>query len=105
MTLPNSSANSMVVPAFGGNPATIYKADRHVLRLLVRNVGGPTLSIAYDATMLMTPTLAGIYQLPPGQSDVFVLMPRQGLFAISAGNGGVVSVAISVAIPSTSMES
>lgn len=102
----NSSTNTLIVPQTGTDPATLYQAADKVLRVIVRNVGGPVLFIAYDSnTLAQPPGLAGMFQLPPGASEVFVLMPRQGLYAGAAGAGGMVSIAVSEAIPLTTLES
>ncbi len=105
----NSSVNTVNVPVFGapGGAATLYQAAGVPLRIVVRNVGGANVLIAHDATSLATapPGLAGMFQLPVGQSEVFVLQPRQQILASAVGGGGVVSIAVSEAIPTAWMES
>lgn len=70
------------------------------MRALVRNVGGNLVYIAHaNGDLSQINSLGAVYQLPAGQADVFVLAPRQTLFAASNGGGGQVSVALSEAIP------
>lgn len=96
-----SKVNTVVVPALGGDPVTLYSAAERVLRVVVRNAGGNTLFIAHDTSSLQQVQLAGTYQLPAGQSDTFVLQPRQTLVAAAAGPNGLASIAVSEAIPMT----
>lgn len=105
----NSTVATVGVPQIGAvNPATLTRAPRgKVVRLMVRNVGGVTVFIAHDVNDIATVANAAAtsYRLPPGQADVFVLMPEQGIYAVAQGVNGLVSIAISEAIPGTSLES
>lgn len=102
----NSVVNTVIVPTIGTNPATLYSAAKVPLRVVVRNVGGAVLFIAHDSsTLAQPPALAGTFQLPPGVSEVFVLIPRQGIYAASAGAGGLASIAVSEALLQVWMES
>jgi len=47
----------------------------------------------------VTGPTTGVYRLLPASSRVFVLSPKQSLFAITAGAGVFVSVAVSEALP------
>ena len=90
------------VPALGSrNPARLTQAGAgSPLRVLVRNVGGVQLFISHELQNLTNVNSnGGTYQLPAGQSDVFVVAPSQSLFAASLGGGGKVSLAISEAVP------
>lgn len=102
-----SKVNTVIVPVFGGNPATLYQAADLPLRILVRNVGGTAVLIAHDAPSLqqVPPGTAGTYQLPVGAADVFVLQPREAILAAAVGGGGQVSIAVSEALPQVWMES
>jgi len=102
-----SKVNTITAPAAGSaNPATLFYADTHPMRVLVRNVGGSLIYLAHDSnTLTQTGVTANAFRLPSGQSEVFVLAPKQALFAASSGAAGLVSIAVSEAIPTTSMES
>lgn len=96
----NSQLNTVFVPQLGTNPALLYSAAERPLRIVIRNVGGPVVFLSHDATSLnQAPVLAGTFQLPSGSETVIVLMPRQGISAGAAGAGGLISMAISEAIP------
>jgi hypothetical protein len=101
----DSKLNTASVPVVGSdNPATITQATDVPFRVVVRNVGGNLVFLAHDsATLTSAPVAANAYQLPPGQSETFVLNVKQGLFAAAQGGGGLISVAISEAMPSHSM--
>ena len=105
----NSTVATIAVPAFGSiNPATLTRAPRgRVVRVLVRNVGGVVVFIAHEVSDISSVANAAAtsYRLPPGQADVFVVMPEQGLYAISQGIAGLVSIAVSEAVPGLWMES
>ena len=78
------------------------------MRIIVRNTGGALLFLAHDASTLVVDGSAGVqgtFQLPVGDSEVFVLAPKQGIYAIAFGNGGQVSMAVSEAVPTVWMES
>lgn len=80
-------------------PAVLWRAAADVMRIIVRNIGGATLLIAYEATALADLGDAGTFQLPAGASEVFVLTPKQSLLAAAVGIAGQVSIAVSVALP------
>lgn len=91
---------TLTVPAAGSkNPSVLAHATNNPARVFVNNVGGTTLILSHDATSLtQQPALAGTFQLLSGQSGVYVLAPKQGLFAVGQGAGGTASVAISDAL-------
>jgi hypothetical protein len=99
----DSKLNTMAVPVVGSDsPATVTQATDVPFRVMVRNVGGNIVFLAHSSGALQAaPVSADTYQLPPGQVDVFVLNEKQGLYAASQGGGGVLSCAISVALPTT----
>jgi hypothetical protein len=104
----NSKVNTVSVPIAGSvAPATLYVADKSPLRLLVRNSGGTPVFLAHEADTLVNIGSSGVlgtFQLPAGDSEVFILAPKQGMYATAFGNGGELTIAISEAIPIT-MES
>lgn len=102
-----SKINTVLVPVFGRNPATLYQAAELPLRVLVRNIGGTNVLLAHDAPSLQQtpPGQAGTFLLPPGASEVFVLQPREAILAAAVGAGGSVSIAVSEALPQAWMES
>ena len=95
--------NTINIPAAGTpEPAPLYKAADRPMRLLVRNVGGPPLFLAYDPATLQNNAAAGLngtFTLPADRSEVFVLAPRQGMYATADGGGGTASIAVSEAFP------
>lgn len=103
----NSRLDTIAVPIIGGNnPATIAIATSVPMRLVVRNVGPVTVFLAHSSNEVQSVGVtAGVYQLPPGISEVIVLAPKQGVWAASQGAGGMVSIALSEALPSFSNES
>lgn len=102
-----SKVNTLNVPQVGStNPATLFYADKVPMRVVVRNVGGALLLIAHDSNTLQQGAIvANAFRLPSGDSEVFVLAPKQGIFAASAGAGGQASIAVSEAIPNMNLES
>jgi hypothetical protein len=91
----------MAVPIIGSaSPALLTQAGHQVMRVMVRNSGGTLIYIAHDVTELaQVGSTAGIYELPSGQVDIFVLAPGQALIAAAFGGGGKASVAASEAFP------
>jgi len=102
-----SVLNTISVPDIGiKNPATIARAGTHPMRVLIRNVGANLIFLAHSENELGSIGLvSGVYQLPSGQEDVFVLAPKQGIWVVGQGGGGRVCYAASEAIPTNFMES
>jgi len=97
-----SIVQTLSVPSVGagGNPSRLIQAAKTPLRVLVRNTGGTVIFIAHDVSDLSNINAVGAaYQLPAGQSDVFVVAPGQSIIAAAQGAGGQVSIAVSEAIP------
>lgn len=96
-----SNVQTLSVPTIGSaNPSRLVQAGQVPMRVLVRNVGPSVIFISHDVTDLAnTSSLGASYQLPAGQSDVFVLAPQQSIIAASQGAGGLVSIAVSEAVP------
>jgi hypothetical protein len=105
----NSKVSTVQVPASGSeNPAQIYVADKIPMRVVVRNTGGVPVYIAHEPDALTNTGTGGVqatFQLPADRSEVFVLAPKQGIYAAAFGAGGQVSYAVSEAIPTQWMES
>ena len=100
-----STVNTVNVPVQGTDPAILTRAADRPLRVLVRNVGGALIAIAYDANALAAAgPVADTFRLPAGTSETFVLMPQQALLAAGIGAGGLVSLAVSEALPQVWME-
>lgn len=97
----DSIVQSMQVPLIGSKKnSRLFQAGDKPMRIMVRNVGGNLVYIAHDsADVSQVNSTGGVYQLPPGASDVFVVAPRQSLFAAANGGAGAVSIAASEAIP------
>lgn len=101
----DSSVNTVTIPVQGESPATLYRANDRPLRVVVRNSGGALLLVSYDATALQAlGSFAGTFRLGIGQSETFVLMPKQSLLAAATGAGGIASIAVSEALPTVWME-
>ncbi len=95
-----SQVNTIQVPTIGtNNPATLVIAALVPTRIVVRNVGAVIVFLAHSSAEIQSiNTTAGVYRLPAGQEDVFVLAPQQGLWAVASGAVGTVSIAISEAM-------
>jgi hypothetical protein len=95
-----SQLNTVTLPPIGSNnPATLAYATDKPFRVVVRNVGAVPVVLAHDAgTLENAPAVANTFLLPTGASEVFVLAPKQGIFAAGVGGGGMISIAISEAI-------
>lgn len=97
----DSRLDTISVPQIGvRNPATIAVATSLPMRLVVRNVGPVIVALAHSSNEISSVgATAGVYQLPPGGSEVIVLAPKQGLWAAGLGAGGIVSMALSEVLP------
>ena len=88
------------------NPAVVARAAEVPLRVALVNVGPVLIFLAHDdGTLINVPVRTGAYQLAPGKELVVVLIAKQGLWAAGNGAGGLLSVAVSEAIPTKWMES
>lgn len=82
-------------------PLTIATAGNVPLRVLVRNIGPFAVFCAAaseDAIGAGLPS-SSTFQIPPGEEDVFVISPKEGLYAIGPVPGGRVAVSASEALP------
>lgn len=83
-------------------PTLVCQCGKTPQRVLVRNNSlGGTVLLAFDSAPLQNAPAASsdLYELPAGQSDIFVLFPKQKLFAASPAANPRISVAISDALP------
>ncbi len=100
-----SRVNTVTIPAIGSNATQagvppLFVANTKPMRVLVRNVGATLIFLAHSPNEVQnTPATSGVFQLPTGVSEAFVLAPRQGLYAVAQGAGGSVSYAASEAVP------
>jgi hypothetical protein len=96
-----SQVNSLSLPPSGSsNPATVTKAAKVPLRVVVRNTGPNLVLLAHDpGTLTNAPVFANTFKLPVMAEDIYVLAPGEGLFAVSIGAGGELTVAISESLP------
>lgn len=96
-----SQVNTLSLPTQGSqNPGTLAKAAKIPLRVVVRNTGPNLVLLAHDpGTLSNAPAFANAFKLPVLVEDTFVLAPSEGLFGVSIGVGGEVTVAISEALP------
>lgn len=84
------------------SPSNLAMAmDDRPMRVLVDNVGPVPLRIAGTATALAGSAAAATdhYVMLPGAHRVFVLAPKQRMFAVAIGAGGLASVHASDALP------
>lgn len=90
--------NVPAVPAQAVGPFYAAPADT-AMRVLLRNIGGAAIYVAFDSAALNgTNITAAHYELPAGATDVFVIQPRQSIFAVASG-GGRLCYAASEALP------
>lgn len=84
----------------GGTPSPVAMAGTVPIRVLARAVVGTTF-LAFDSSELTQTVLPGgaTYSLPVTAADVFVLQPKQKLYAIANAAGVILSVSISEALP------
>jgi len=96
-----STLQTMQTPATGGaSPATVAKAGDVPLRVYISNVGGAVVVVSFSASNLnTTAATTSCFRILQNRDATFVLAPRQSLFAASAGMAGMVSVAVSEALP------
>lgn len=88
-----------IQPVGTQNPTTLSKAAKVPLRILVNNVGPVVIFVSpTTADLTPLPTTAS-YRVFPGEQHSFVLAPKQGLYAVGAAAGGLMSVTSSEALP------
>lgn len=97
-----SILDSIAVPAIGSTtPGILARAREVPVRVLVRNTGVAAMFIATTTENLVNPggPSTGTFRLVAGAETVYVLAPKQQLYAIALGTGNQASVAISEALP------
>lgn len=99
----NTNFETFTVQAVGSEtPTTLAKAaNKTPVRVLVNNVGPVLIFISLETTDLAPRPTTAAYRVPPGQQHAFVLAPKQGLYAVGAALGGLLSVTVSEALPLT----
>lgn len=96
-----SIVQTLSVPEIGaGDPSRLIQAGPVPMRIVVRSTGGTVVFLAHDiADLSNLNSIGATFQLPAGQSEVFVLAPGQSLMAASLGGGGQIAIAASEAFP------
>ena len=96
-----SSVNTFEVPLIGSRqPATVTKASKVPLRVVLRNIGVVNIFVAHTSLELSkVGATTGVFVIPPGFGDTFVVAPEQGLYVAAAGAIGRACAAISEAWP------
>jgi hypothetical protein len=92
----------VTVPAVpASNVGPFYSAPSTVaMRVLVRNLSGATIFLAFDSSDINGTLLTSKrFELPAGLSEVFILQPRQSIFAVTLGAGGRLCYTASEALP------
>ena len=101
-TMKKSRFYQISVPDFlpGGDAAEVARGWDVAVRVQVRNSGPVEIFLSDTLTDLTQPEgpSGAIYRLPSGERDVFYLAPQQVLYALGAGPGGFVVVALSEAV-------
>lgn len=69
------------------------------MRILVSNVGPVVIFVSAEVGDLTPRPTVASYRIFPGEEHVFVLAPRQALYAVANGTGGLLSVTPSEALP------
>lgn len=88
-----------VQPVGSTAPTTLAKAATHPLRVLLNNVGPVVIFISLTVNDLSPLPTTASYRVFPGEQHAFVLAPKQGLYAVGAAIGGLLSVSSSEALP------
>jgi len=96
----NSDFQTVTVQPIGSQtPTTLAKAATIPLRVLVNNVGPVVIFVATSVTDLSPLPTTATYRIFPGEQHVFVAAPKQGIYAVGAAIGALMSVSISEALP------
>jgi hypothetical protein len=101
-----SILKTLEIPTTGGDPALLHQSGTHVVRVVIRNVGGNLIFLAHSVNELQNSVAPSeVFQLAAGTELIIVLMPGQQVLAAGQGAGGQASVAVSVALPKEWMSS
>ena len=100
MSTPTTCGTISVVTVPASNVGPFYTAPSDApMRVLVRNRGGTLIFIAFESSAVNGVTVTSArFELPDGVSEVFILQPRQDIFAVSLGPGRL-SFTASEALP------
>lgn len=80
-------------------PTTLTKAATRPLRVLVSNVGAVVIFVSLTVNDLSPQPTTASYRVFQGEQHAFVVAPKQGLYAVGAASGGLMSVSASEALP------
>lgn len=96
-----TSFETVTVQPVGSNtPTTLAKCPAHIpLRVLVSNVGPVLIFVSTSVNDLQPKPTTATFRIFPGDDKVFVLAPKQSLYAVGAAAGGLMSVSNSEALP------
>jgi hypothetical protein len=84
------------VPTIGTNPTLIFSASKRPYRVVVHNVGGAIIFLAFSINDLPdAQNVTSAFQLTVGRELIVFMVPGQTLVAAAGGGGGLVSVAMS----------
>jgi hypothetical protein len=85
----------------GSNPVVIGKGTDVPARIAVRNVGAVMIFISQASQDIVGPGGVGssAFRLLPGAAEVFVVDAAQELYGAGQGANGMISVAVSEALP------
>jgi hypothetical protein len=96
----NSDFQTVTVQPVGSStPTTLAKAAKVPLRVLVNNVGPVVVFVAQTVSDLAPLPSTATYRIFPGEQHSFIAAPKQGIFAVGAAVGGLLSVSTSEALP------
>lgn len=97
----NTNFETFTIQPVGSTaPTTLAKAaSTHPIRVLLNNVGPVVVFISLTVTDLSPLPTTASYRVFPGEQHAFVLAPKQGLYAVGAAIGGLLSVSSSEALP------
>ncbi len=96
----NTNFETYTVQPIGAQPTTLAKAaTKTPIRVLVNNVGPVVIFVSLTTTDLLPAPTTASYRIFPGEQNSFVLAPKQGLYAVGAAIGGLLSVSTSEALP------
>ncbi len=91
---------TFTLPALPNASSCIANGTDVPVRVVIRNDAGLAVFLSTSQGVLDGATLgSSIWTMNPADKDVFVLAPRQNLYAVAAGAGAQIVVSISEALP------
>jgi hypothetical protein len=92
------------LPVIGSANAFRLATSQDVpVRVVVRAdaATGVTVRVAFSSSELTSEVTAGgnFYDIPSGQSEIFVMTEKQVMFGVGLAAGGIASIAVSEAVP------